>query len=106
MDIEITGGMDPVEIGATGVAEIVQNVKTILSTVKGTVPLDRAFGIEPDFVDEPTPAARSLIMANVVDAVNEYEPRVAVTGVDFNTDQAMDGILVPVVQIKIKDGVI
>ena len=103
MDIEITGTMAPVKIGATGTAEIVQNVKTILSTIKGTVPLDREFGISGEYVDKPLPLARALYAAEVVGQVDKQEPRVKVSRVTFK-DDAMDGRLMPTVSIIIKDG--
>ena len=33
------------------IEEILQNIKTILSTYKGTVPLMRDFGIDPNLID-------------------------------------------------------
>ena len=87
--------------------EVVQNVRVILSTVKGTVPLDRAFGLAADLLDEPLPVAQALLSADIVEAINQYEPRVKVVKVDFADDQdvAADGILRPSVRIRIKDGV-
>ena len=38
---------------ASVVAEVLQNVRTILSTRKGSVPLDRDFGISWEYLDRP-----------------------------------------------------
>ena len=43
---------------ATVADEIEQNVRMIISTPKGTVALDRDFGIDYDLVDQPTPGPR------------------------------------------------
>lgn len=103
MEVEITGGMAPVDIGASGIAEIIQNVKTILSTIKGTVPLDRTFGISGEYVDKPPALAQALYTADIVDEVEKQESRVKVSQVLWDQDAlaAMDGTLKPRVIIKI-----
>lgn len=85
--------------------EILQNVRTVLTTFKGTVPLDRDFGISVEYVDKPLPVARSLMQAAVIEAIEEYEPRAKVESVTFeeNTADAMDGITRPRVIVSIGD---
>lgn len=107
-EFDITATLDDIVIGATGAAEIIQNVKTILATVRGTVPLDRDFGVSGEWLDKPLPVARALYMADVVDEVERQEPRVNVVSVRFDDDTAgaMDGKLSPVIRIKIKEGIL
>lgn len=83
--------------------EILQNVRTILATRKGSVPLDRDFGISWDNVDQSLPAAKMLMRSEVIDAIERYEPRAKVTSVDFAEDVegAMDGVLKPIVTVQI-----
>lgn len=87
------------------VQEILQNVKTILSTVRGTVPLDREFGISYDFVDEPSPIAMMQARIEIVNAIKTYEPRATVSRVEFKTNpnDARDGKLYPVVTLEISN---
>jgi phage baseplate assembly protein W len=108
MEIDVTGTLEEIEIGAIGVSEIVQNVRTILSTIKGTVPLDRAFGVTGEYIDLPQPAAQALFAAEIVDEVEKQEPRVKVTSLSWQQSnaEAMDGKLVPVVRIRIKEGIL
>ncbi|MCG8632247.1 MAG: hypothetical protein MI863_00385 [Desulfobacterales bacterium] len=103
MGIDVTATLEEVEIGAAGQTEIIQNVKTILSTIKGTVPLDREFGVTGEYVDKPQPVAQALYAADVVTEVEKQEPRVKVTHVFWRPSPvaAMDGKLEPVVRIKI-----
>ena len=85
------------------VREILQNVRTILSTRKGSVPLDRDFGLTWEHIDKPMPVAEMLMRSEVIDAVEKYEPRATVVSVDFDqtpTDE-MDGILKPRVVVQI-----
>ena len=87
------------------VAEIIQNVRTILTTRIGTVPLDRNFGTAWDFLDQPLATAKTLLRVAVIDAIEEYEPRAKIEAVEFeeNEDQAMEGALLPRVIISIGD---
>lgn len=81
--------------------EILQNLRTILSTVKYSVPLDRSFGVAADFVDAPTPEARALAENAYFNAIREYEPRVVVEKITW--EETVDGILRPKVQVMISD---
>ncbi|MGN1149985.1 MAG: GPW/gp25 family protein, partial [Sutterella sp.] len=85
------------------VREILQNVRTILSTRKGSVPLDRDFGLTWEHVDKPLPVAKMLMRSEVIDAIEAYEPRAKVSSVDFEDDEtsAMDGVLKPKVIVEI-----
>lgn len=84
-------------------AEILQNIRTILNTCVGTVPLARDLGITWDFVDMPLPVVKARFQAAVIDAIAEQEPRANVQAVEFeeNTDDAMDGKLTPRVIVSI-----
>lgn len=69
--------------------EIAQNVRVIMSTLKGTVPMDRGFGVDASIIDLPMSAARARITAEIAEAVAEAEPRAKVKRVDFTN--ASDG---------------
>ena len=58
--------------------EVVQNVRMIITTPKGSVPLDRDFGLDFDVIDRPMPVARALMEVDIVDQVGRYEPRARV----------------------------
>ena len=88
---------------ATALAEIIQNVRTILTTTIYSVPLDRMFGIDPTMLDLPMQVAKARQTAEIVAAVEKFEPRVAVTQVTFSGD-GMDGLLQPSVSLRIKEG--
>ena len=83
------------------VEEIIQNVKTICTTPKYSVPLDREFGINVDALDMPTPKAQAMIQAEIIQAVKKFEPRCRVKKVSFEED--LDGHLNYVVRIAIND---
>ena len=83
----------------TSVEEILQNIRTIISTPKFSVPLDRDFGVDASFVDAPTLAAQAMITSEIFTAIKKYEPRVTVTNIDWEAD--IDGVLKPKVQVII-----
>lgn len=102
METEVLATLDKIEIGATGLTEIVQNVRTILTTLKGTVPLDRDFGLNAIFLDNPGPRAMALASAEIPGAVEQWEPRARVTSVEWVDLDSMDGRLIPRVRIRIE----
>jgi len=93
-----------VEILAPGARGIYQNVRTILATWRGTVFLDRTFGINPNMVDKPMTAARAKAMNDVITEVEKREPRVSVVSADFAGNDA--GQLSITVSVRIKKGVL
>ena len=72
---------------ATIGAEVRQNIATILATPKGSVPLDRAFGVAGIALDDPIGRARASITAEYVDAITTYEPRATIRSIDFTPDE-------------------
>ena len=81
--------------------EIAQNVKTICTTPKYSVPLDREFGVDADFLDRPTPKAKAQIQTEIIQAIRKYEPRCKVVKIIFDED--LDGKLSVKVRIAIND---
>ena len=88
---------------ATTEEEILQNVAVILATPKFSVPLDRGMGLAQRFVDKPIQIAQSILISEVLDAVEQYEPRVEVLNVTFQQG-ARPGALIPIVEVNILDG--
>ncbi|MFX3672869.1 MAG: hypothetical protein ACE3JQ_00235 [Paenisporosarcina sp.] len=63
--------------------EILRNVKIILSTLAGTVPFDRDFGINTDLLDEPINEVPGLFQVECILKLRKYEPRAKIESVDF-----------------------
>lgn len=86
---------------ASEAAEILQNLRTIITTTKSSVPLDRDFGFNAEMLDKPMNAAQAQLQSEIIMAIKKYEPRVTVTGISFTgTD---NGQLIPKVQVMIND---
>ena len=86
---------------ATVAEEIVQNVRTILTTIKYEIPLDREFGIDGSHVDKPMPQAQALITSEIIRQIRRYEPRAAIKKITFTGE--LDGRLTPRVEVTIHE---
>lgn len=98
----------PIVIGASGMEEIAQNIRTIVQTLAYSVPMDRRFAGSGGYVDTPLPHRTAAKMAEIIDVVEKYEPRVKVHGVRFanKPDEAADGILYPAITYTLREGVV
>ena len=90
---------------ASVTVEVMQNVRTILSTRKGSVPLDRDFGIDFTWIDQPISVARMRCQMAIIDAIEKYEPRAEIEQIEWSekTEDAMDGKTMPKVSISVKE---
>ncbi len=66
------------------VKSVLQNIRIILSTPRGTVPHRPGFAVDyRDFIDNPTPLNTGKLKATIVDAIETYEPRAKVKAIDI-----------------------
>jgi len=87
--------------GASGVEAVVQNVKTLLGTRIGTVPLDREFGIDHNIIDRPIHLQQELLRQEIFAKIRRYEPRAIITEIDFDYIP-MEGEIAPKVMIEVE----
>jgi hypothetical protein len=92
-----------INFAATGVKEIVQNVKYIVLTDYYSVPLDREFGFDATMVDKPMPVAELMLQQEIAFKIAFYEPRCVFEEVNFTGD-GMEGHLIPSVRIGLYSG--
>lgn len=109
-EYEIVGTPAPIVIGATGLAGLQQALRVIMSTFMFSVPLDRAFASTGSFVDAPLPHAAAARIAELTEAIEKYEPRVAVSHISFVSKKASigdigDGRVFPVLRFRLRPGV-
>lgn len=96
------GGLTLNETDVT--ASVLQNVAIILNTWKGECPLYRDFGISPEVLHRPINAAKALLQAEIIEAINTYEPRAIVNDITFTVDSAEPDRLIPIVELEVDDG--
>lgn len=92
-----------IRIGATGVAALEQEIRTVLATRKGSVPLDRDFGLTWDFVDKPLTDAMPYMVAEIGQQLERYVPRIRVRDIAFGSPDAADGMLRPIVTVQVRE---
>lgn len=83
------------------VQSVLQAIKIILTTPKGTVPMYRDFGVNMDFLDLPTPGAEQRARMEIREAIEEWEPRATVKDITFSRDELQSGKLIPTVEVEI-----
>ncbi len=88
---------------ATIYEEVVQNLYFLYSSTEYDIPLDREFGLGGTYIDKPVEAAKALIMTDIYDKTEKYEPRADIVSIVFAADD-QKGILRPVVEVEVRDG--
>lgn len=79
------------------IEELNRQLTLLFTTQTGTMPLDREFGIEQDFLDTPSEPAKSLFVAEITAKVAEYIPEAAVKEVEWIAGET--GAIIPKVVI-------
>lgn len=77
--------------------EIVQNVRSIVATPRGSQPLFRSLGLL-DLHDRPIPVAEALLASALAAQIKLYEPRADVASISVTA--TIDGTLNPTVRLK------
>lgn len=80
-------------------AEIMQNVRAILSTEKYSIPLARNIGLG-EYIDRPINQAKAKIAMEVIEQIKRYERRAEVEKVESEIEAS--GRMKIKVQIKVK----
>jgi phage baseplate assembly protein W len=91
--------------GLNGIPEIMQNIRTILTTRRGTVPLDRGFGISFEFLDSPINATRAKAEQEIFLQLKKYEPRAVLKQIIWEPD-ALSGQISPSVKVEANPNVV
>lgn len=101
---EVTGkpGATAIALGEPDTVEsVLQAIKIILTTPKGTVPMYRDFGVNMDFLDMPIPGAEQRARMEIREAVEKWEPRATVRSITFSREGGQSGKLIPTVEVEI-----
>ena len=86
----------------TTAEEIAQNVRMLLGLRKYDVPLAREMGLSTDSMGKPITVAESLLYRDIVNLIEEYEPRAEVVSVEFESDN-VTGFIMPIVEVETAD---
>jgi len=100
----IINGDDAFEINfapKTVVEEVLQNVRTIITTTKYSIPMDREFGIDGSVVDLPINVAQAKLTNEIFRAIKRYEPRAVIESITFKGEET--GRLIPTLEVSVNE---
>lgn len=86
------------EKSLTNKESILRQLTVLYGTRKGEQALDRSFGIDWSFMDQPTEIAKAMLSAEIITKTNTYVPAVAISAIDFTAD--INGNLIPTVSVE------
>ena len=84
-------------------SEVSQNLRTIISTSKGTVPMFREFGLDNAIVDLPVNSALAKVQSDIIMAVKKFEPRIKLSSINFEGDH--NGKLAVRIKFSLQDSI-
>ena len=80
--------------------QVVNRLGKLFSTPKGTMPMNREYGIDfSETIDMPPPLAKNTFVVAAAEAMEEYEPEFAIDSVEFDDDDNETGQLRGVVTL-------
>ena len=77
---------------------VLRQLSVLYGTRTGEQALDRNFGIDWSFSDQPIEVAKAMLSAEIITKTNTYVPSVAVSNIDFDAD--INGHLTPTVSVE------
>ncbi len=80
-----------------------EQLTVLCSTIAGTVPLDREFGIDATCLSQSAEVAEALLSVEIMEKVEKYIPKLVVNSVDF--EYTIDGKLTPIISIGYNDDI-
>lgn len=84
---------EALDLAATGLNEVLQNVMVILTTRVGSVMLDRRFGLAHNYLDAPQNVAQMMIIQQVCIGLAFFEPRAKYREIQFAPDKQSPGTM-------------
>ena len=86
------------ESSLTQKESIIRQLKLLYGTRKGEQALDRDFGIDWSFLDQPMEVAKAMLSAEIITQTTHYVPSIAVTAINFTSD--LNGNLTPTIRVE------
>lgn len=74
--------------------ELLDKAFFLLSCLKGTIPMNRDIGIDPDVIAQPEHIARNLYTISAIECIEKFEDRLSVDEVNF-VSSGTNGNLIP-----------
>jgi len=79
--------------------EVLQNVAIILASVQKSCPMVRNLGISGELHSRPLPIIENMLVSQIYDQIEEYEPRAIIGDITFETDDEK-GMVIAAVELE------
>ena len=79
--------------------EVLQNIAIILDMVQKEAPMLRDMGMPGSTMARPLPVVENIIVGNIYDQIEQYEPRAILGNVTFEQD-GLTGKLIPIIEVE------
>lgn len=79
--------------------ELMRQAEVLISTRKGSIPMDRNFGIDQDILSEPVSEITTDLMSELLDQFETYIPALRVVNVKVS-DVSDQGMIKPVITLE------
>lgn len=79
--------------------EVIQNVAVILDMVQKSCPMFRDGGLPGELYGRPLPIVKNILVGNIYDQIEEFEPRAVVEEITFE-ENALTGELIPIITLE------
>ena len=79
--------MIPPEYQYPGMEQDMEGVQLLASTIEGTVPGNRNFGMDADIISNNLEEAENLFLISLIEKVEYYYSNLEVAGVDFEVSE-------------------
>lgn len=80
---------------------ILQNVYSILTTAKGSIPMYRDFGLPMAYRDRPMNIVETIISSEIMNALRQFEPRATFADVICEIDEKEPDKIVVILEVDI-----
>lgn len=94
---------EPVMIENDLTTSVLQNLMCLVSTRKGTIPMYRDFGLPMQWIDKPIDVAQTLMVQEITEAVEEFEPRCKLLNIEFDTSGVASARLTAILEVEINE---
>lgn len=75
----------------------VRGLQTLYSTIEGTVPMDREFGLDGTMIGYPVEVIKNMYTLDVMEKTEKYFSNVKVTEVTY---ESIDNTLIPTIHLE------
>ncbi len=86
------------EKNLTNKEAILRQLSILYGTRTGEQALDRSFGLDWSFLDQPIEVAKAMLSAEIITKTSQYVPTVSVSSIDFTA--GINGHLTPTVSVE------